>query len=326
MLYALIAAALLYAFINGLNDSAGIVAPVISVHALSPRRALFWVGLGELAGPLLFGVAVARTVGADLLAASVITPWVVLAGVLGAVLWNLTAQALSMPSSSSHALVGGLVGAAVAAGGPAAVQWTGLGKVLLALLLSPLLGFLGGFWFTRLLFGVFANFPPSINQAFRRGQVFTAFAVALAHGSNDAQKAMGVIVLALVSAGRLEGFVVPDWVRWSSAAALALGATVGGWRLIRTLGGRIFRLRPVHGFAAQSAGAGVILSAGLVGGPVSTTQVLSSALMGAGAAERWNKVRWLVARDMLLTWVFTLPTAALAGAVLYWAFTRLPWF
>jgi len=292
---------------------------------MRPRRALLWVGLGEFIGPLLFGTAVAKTVGADLLTVQALSTEIILASLAGAFVWNLFTTLAGLPASSSHALVGGLVGGALAAKGMAAIKMAGLLKVLLALFISPLLGFVGGFLLTRLLFALFANFPPRINQWFRIGQWPTAFTVAMSHGSNDAQKAMGIIVMALLTEGRLQHFGVPLWVRLAAAGAIALGASIGGWQLIRTMGGRLFRIRPIHAFSAQTSGAAVILGAALVGGPVSTTQVMSSTIMGAGAAERINKVRWMVVQDILLAWVFTIPAAGLMAALFHLAFQLLGW-
>ncbi len=328
MLYALIALALFFDFLNGFHDSSNIVATVISSRALPPRVALRLTALGEFLGPFLFGVAVARTVGEGLLDSTVITLPVVLAALLGAITWNLITWYVGMPSSSSHALVGGLLGAAIVADGLSVVHPAGLGKVLLALFISPPLGLLAGYLITRFVFFATRHATPRINNWFRRLQVVTSFGLALSHGANDAQKTMGVLTLALLASGRLTRFQVPFWVIFASSAMIALGTSFGGWRLIHTLGGRIFRVRPVHGLGSQIAGATVILGAALLGGPVSTTQVMSSAIMGTGAAERVNMVRWQVGRDMLIAWVLTIPTAALVAALCYAALAwtlGLPW-
>lgn len=317
MLITLIALALLFDFLNGVNDSANVVATVISSRAMNPRAALLLTALGEFTGPLLFGVAVAKTVGADLLVAEAINMQVMLAALIGAILWNLVTWYFGIPSSSSHALVGGLLGAAVSAAGLAVVQTAGLSRILLALFISPILGLLAGYLMTKLLFLLTRWSRPSVNRLFQRLQVLTSFGLALSHGTNDAQKTMGVITLGLVISGQLSDFSVPLWVVLAAAGAIALGTSVGGWRVIRTLGGRIIRVRPVHGFASQMAGAGVILGAALLGGPVSTTQVMSSGIMGAGAAERINMVRWQVGRDLLVAWLLTIPITALVAALAY---------
>lgn len=328
MLYVLIALGLLFDFLNGFHDSPNIVATVISSRALPPRVALRLTALGEFLGPFLFGVAVAKAIGAGLLDGDAITLPVVLAALLSAIVWNLITWYVGMPSSSSHALIGGLLGAAILADGFGVVQWSGLGKILLALFISPPLGLIAGFLITRLVFFLTRGATPRVNNWFRRLQIFTSFGLALSHGANDAQKTMGVLTLALVTSGRIPRFRVPLWVIFASSAMIALGTSFGGWRLIRTLGGRIFRVRPVHGLSAQVAGAAVIAGAALLGGPVSTTQVMGSAIMGTGAAERVNMVRWQVGRDMLVAWVLTIPMAALVAALCYAALVwmlHLPW-
>ncbi|MDH3943578.1 MAG: inorganic phosphate transporter [Anaerolineae bacterium] len=317
MLIALITLALIFDFLNGFHDSSNIVATVISTHALKPRTALLLTALGEFIGPFLFGVAVAKAVGEGLLLSSAITLQVMIAALVGAIIWNLITFFLGIPSSSSHALIGGLLGAAITGAGFGVIQSPGLIKILIALFISPPLGFLMGYLITKLVFLLSFRATPRVNQLFKRIQIPTSFALALSHGANDAQKTMGVITLGLVIAQPGTSFEVPVWVIFVSAAAIALGTSFGGWRLIRTLGGRIFRVRPVHGLSSQVAGASVILGAALLGGPVSTTQVMSSSIMGAGAAERVNMVRWHVARDLFVAWVLTIPVAALVAAVAY---------
>jgi PiT family inorganic phosphate transporter len=318
MLVAVLAGALLFDFFNGFNGSATIVATLISSRALSPRRALLLTALAELIGPFLFGVAVANTVGQDLIDPAVVTPGVLLAALAAATAWSLVTWAVGIPSSTSHALIGALLGSALIAGGLPAIRPEGLIKVAIALLFSPLAGLLGGLIVMRLTLWLASGATPRVNDLFRRLQIPASVGLAVSQGANDAQKTMGVMTLALVAAGQLPAFVVPDWVVAASAGVMALGTAIGGWRLIRTLGGRIYKIRPIHGFTAQSASGLVILAAGLLGGPVSTTQVVSSAIMGAGAAERLSKVRWGVAREMLVAWGLTVPvTAALAALVSY---------
>ena len=321
MLATLIVLALIFDFLNGLNDSASIVATVISSRALNPRPALLLTALGEFIGPFLFGVAVAKTLAADLLDPGAITLEVLVAALIGAIAWGLVTWYLGVPSSSSHALVGGLLGAAISAVGAGVVIQAGLLKILAALFLSPVLGLAASFLFTKLIFLVAGRATRRINQSFRRIQVLTAFTLALTHGSNDGQKTMGMIVLGLLAAGRLDSFQVPLWVVVAAATGIALGTSVGGWRMMRTLGGRIIKVRPVHGFASQLAGAVVVLGAGLLGGPVSTTQVLSSGIMGAGAAERVNMVRWQVGQEMLTAWLLTIPTTGLVASLSYFVLT-----
>jgi PiT family inorganic phosphate transporter len=267
-------------------------------------------------------VAVATTVGEGLLRDEVIRPAVVIAGLFSAVSWNLVTWYLGLPSSSSHALVGGLLGAAVLSGGLDVVRMDGLIKILLALLVSPVLGIIAGFLAMRLTLFAAQDAHPRVNTLFRRLQALTLVGLALSHGTNDAQKTMGVIAMGLLASGYLERFEVPLWVIAASAGSIALGTSLGGWRLIRTLGGKIFRVRPVHGFASQVAGATVILGAALLGGPVSTTQVMSSAIMGVGAAERLSKVRWMVLRDLVVAWALTIPLTALLAAGSYFVIDR----
>jgi len=318
MFIVLIALALLFVFLNGLSDSANVVATVISSRALNPRPALLLTALGEFLGPLLFGLAVARSLGEDLLDARSLNPEVLVAALIGAILWIVLTSRLGIPSSSSHALVGGLLGAALSNGGIEVIKESGLAKILLALLISPPLGLLAGYLMMRLLFLLAHWATPRINRTFRRLQVLTSFGLALGHGANDAQKTMGVIALGLLVSGRSDEFNVPSWVVLISALGIAVGTAVGGWRIIRTLGGRIMKVRPVHGLASQLGGASVMLAAALLGGPVSVTQVMSSSIMGAGAAERVKMVRWQVGREMLTAWLLTIPVAGLIAALSLW--------
>ena len=317
MLYVIIGAGLIFDFLNGFHDSSNIVATVISSRAMSPRVALLMAAIAHFCAPFLFGVAVATTIGKGVIDPSAISPKVIIAGVIAAVLWNVLTWWLGMPSSSSHALVGGLFGAAVIANGIEIIQMRGLTKVLLALFISPPLGMLAGYLFMRIVLFLVRNASPRVSTVFKRLQIFTALALSLSHGTNDAQKTMGILTMGLVSAGFQDTFEVPLWVIAISAGAIALGTAMGGWRLIHTLGGRIVRIRPIHGFTSQIASASVILSAALFGGPVSTTQVVGSAIMGVGAAERISKVRWQVGREMIVTWLITLPVTAVLSAALF---------
>jgi PiT family inorganic phosphate transporter len=295
---------------------------MISSRALSPRVALGMTALANFIGPFVFGVAVATTIGEELVIASAINAPVLLAALVSAILWNLLTWYLGFPSSSSHALIGGFIGAVVLAAGWGAIQIGGLEKVLIALFASPILGFLVGYLILRVTLLLSWSATPRINGFFRKSQVVTALALALSHGTNDAQKTMGIITLALMTGGYLSVFEVPLWVILACATMIALGTALGGWKLIRTLGGKFYKIRPVDGFASQLASAAVILTASLVGGPVSTTQVVSSAIMGVGTAERANKVRWGVAQEIAMAWLLTIPATALVGAGLYWLFER----
>ncbi|MDY7075684.1 MAG: inorganic phosphate transporter [Chloroflexota bacterium] len=312
-----VATALAFDFLNGFHGSANIVATMIASRAMGPRRALILSAIAHFAGPFLFGVAVATTIGNKVVQPHASTLPVVLAALVAAIIWNLITWLLGIPSSSSHALVGGLVGATIIGYGTDAVQIPGLTKIVAALLLSPLAGLFGGYLFMKLVLFLARGSSPKINRFFKRAQSFTALGLALSHGANDAQKTMGIITMGLVSAGVLKEFYVPLWVIAASAGAISLGTAVGGWRIIRTLGGKFYKIRPVHGFATQVTSAVVILTAALLGGPVSTTQVVSSSILGVGSAERLSKVRWKVAGNIVTAWLLTIPASGLLAALAY---------
>jgi len=313
----IVALALLFDFLNGIHDSSNIVATMISSRAFRPQVALIMTATAEFLGPFLFGVAVARTIGEEVADPAALTLDVVLAALLASIIWNLLTWFLGIPSSSSHALIGSLVGAVGAGAGLGVIKVSGLEKVLIALFASPVVGFVVGFLLLRMIFFLARNASPRINEFFKRSQIITALGMAFSHGTNDAQKTMGVITLSLVVGGVIQTFHVPRWVIAASAGSIALGTAFGGWRLIRTLGGRFYKIRPVHSFATQLSSGLVILVASLAGGPVSTTQVVSSAIIGVGSAERWSKVRWSVAGDILTAWFVTLPVTAAISAGLY---------
>ena len=317
MLFILIVVALLFDFTNGSNDVSNIIATAVSSRAISQRNALVLMTVAVFIAPFLFGVAVASTLGKGLVDPQAVSLEVVLSAVIAAITWNLTTRHLGIPSSSSHALIGGLLGASILANGFSVVQLPGLFKVLRGLFLSPLLGLLVGLFFTKLVLLLTRYQSTKVNNTFKRLQFFTLLALALSYGTNDAQKTMGIITLGLVSAGVLPVFHVPMWVVVSCATAISLGAAFGGWRLIRTLGGRIYRIRPVNAFSSQFSAALVILSAATTGVPVSSTHVISTAIMGSGAAERPNKIRWQIGRDMLLTWIITIPLSGALAALVY---------
>jgi inorganic phosphate transporter, PiT family len=329
-----IATAVVFDFLNGFHDSSNIVSTMISSRALSPRQALLITAIAEFIGPFIFGVAVATTIGSEILSHEVMTLSVILAGIVSAVGWNLLTWYLGMLSSSSHALIGGLIGAALCDSAMrqfaegmdtindfyavfAVIKTSGVLKIVVALLVSPVLGLVAGFVIMRLIRFFFRGVGPGINAFFKHGQVLTAVGLALSHGTNDAQKTMGVITMGLLATGQITEFKVPIWVVALSAATIAAGTATGGWRLIRTLGGKFYKIRPVHGFTTQLSAASVIIGAALVGGPVSTTQVVSSAIMGAGSAERITKVRWHVGRQIALTWIVTIPSTAFVAALIF---------
>ena len=317
ILIVFIITALAFDFLNGFHDSANIVATMIASRAMGPRRALVLSAIAHFIGPFLFGVAVATTIGHNVVKPHANTMAVVLAALLASIIWNLITWFLGIPSSSSHALVGGLVGATVIGYGLNAVQSYGLIKIIAALLLSPPIGLLGGYILMKLVLFLARGATPRINWFFKRAQTFTALGLALSHGANDAQKTMGIITMGLVGSGVLQQFHVPLWVVAASAGAISLGTAMGGWRIIRTLGGKFYKIRPVHGFTTQITSATVILGAALLGGPVSTTQVVSSSILGVGTAERGSKVRWGVAGSIVTAWLLTIPASGILAAMAY---------
>ncbi len=327
---------LVFDYTNGFHDASNIVATVIASRAMTPIQAVILVAIFEFLGPLLGGTAVADTIGkfidlGDLAAATSLS--IILCGVFGAIAWNLGTWWFGMPSSSSHALVGGLVGPVVVSAGPGHVVWgfgelflhghvTGVTKVLLALVLSPIIGFWVGFVIHRLAGLLLRGAKPSLNRYLRRAQIFTAAWLAFSHGTNDAQKSMGIITMVLLTGGLITEFEVPFWVILACAIAITLGILSGGWRIVRTVGFGIYKVRPLHALNAQTAAAAVIFGAALAGGPVSTTHVVSSSIMGIGASERPRAVRWAKAKDIVTTWLITIPGAASVGIVA-WLVTRV---
>jgi PiT family inorganic phosphate transporter len=313
MLIVFIALAVVFDFINGFHDSSNIVATVIFSRALPPRVALILAAISHFIAPFLFGVAVATTIGEALLDVRALTMNVIMAAIVSAIIWNLITWYFGIPSSSSHALLGGLLGAALMhSRSLAVVSASGLFKIAVALFLSPIAGLIVGYIIMKITLFLVRGATPKVNHLFRRFQIVTLIGLSLSHGTNDAQKTMGLIAMGLLLSGQISSFYVPMWV-----VTIGLGTLFGGWRLIRTLGGKIFRIRPIHGFTSQIAGSIVILSAALLGGPVSTTQVMSSSILGVGAAERINKVRWSVLGDMATTWLFTIPVNAVLAALFY---------
>jgi PiT family inorganic phosphate transporter len=322
IIIAIVILALVYAFLNGRNDSSSIVATMISSRSLSPRTALFITAVAEFLGPFIFGIAVAKTIGHGIVQAETISTTVILAAMLSAVAWSLLTGYLGLPSSSSHALVGGLIGAVVMGAGWQAIQISGLEKTLIPLFVAPVIGFGIGFIVLRIVMRLSWDAAPSINENFKRNQIFTVIALALSHGSNDAPKAMGIITLALITEKYLNTFVVPTWVILTCALAISAGTAVGAQKLVRTVGAKFYKIAPMDAFSAQLASAIVVMTASLTGGPVSASQVISTAIMGVGAAERPNKVRWKIAEDIGMTWLLTIPATALLAALVYKLLTR----
>jgi PiT family inorganic phosphate transporter len=325
-LVAVVVVALFFDFTNGFHDTANAIATSVSTRALSPRAAVFSAAILNFAGAFVF-LEVAATVAKGIVNPDVITLEVVLAGLVGAITWNLITWYLALPSSSSHALIGGILGSAVAATGFDVVKWDGLKeKVLIPSLLAPLVGLIGAAaLMTGLLWIIRKRSPGIVNRVFRRLQLVSGAFVAFTHGTNDAQKTMGIITLALISSGHLEAepFHVPTWVIVSAAAAMAAGTYAGGWRIIKTLGTRVAKLNPPQGFAAQTSTAVILWLTARYGFPVSTTHTISGSVLGAGASTRFSAVRWGVAGNILLAWVLTIPCAGAVGALME-SLTRLP--
>ncbi len=306
---------LVYDFFNGYNDSGSIVATIVSTRALAPRVALSLTAVAEFTGPFLFGVAVAQTIGAGIVSPEAITINVVVAALISAISWGIFTSIFGIPSSSSHALIGGLIGSVGVSIGFNAIHLSGLTILLVALFVSPIISLFVGYLFTRLVYFLARKSTLRINQFFKNAQIVTGVTLALSHGTNDAQKTMAMITLSLIATGYLHEFRVLPWVVAISAGGIALGTSAGGWRMIRTVGGKFYRIRPVHGFSTQVSSAVVILSAALLGGPVSTSQVISSALLGVGAADRKSMVRWGVAANIVVAWLLTIPVTALLAAL-----------
>ena len=316
-----VAVALTFDFLNGFHDSANVVATAIASRAMSPRSALTMSALTNFAGPFLFGVAVATTIGHEVITKEAVTIPVALAALSSAIVWNILTWRLGIPSSSSHALIGGFVGAAIAGYGLDAIRPEGMQKVLVGLFVSPFLGLGLGWLVMRVVLWVGQGMTPRANVFFLRSQWLTTLALGLSHGTNDAQKTMGILAMGLVAFGVLPRFYIPTWVIFVSASAMALGTALGGWRLIRTMGAGFYRVRPLHAFSSQVASFGVIIGAALWGAPVSTTQVISSSIVGAGSAERINKVRWGVAKQIVSAWMLTIPFTGLLGALMFWFYS-----
>jgi PiT family inorganic phosphate transporter len=320
ILWIVIATALAFDFTNGFHDTANAVATAVGTRAMSPRFAVALAAILNFAGAFI-SLEVAATIGKGIVEADAVTTTVIFAALVGAITWNLITWWYGLPSSSSHALIGGVVGAVVAHAGWSAVKGDGLvDKVLIPGLFAPMLAFIAAGASILIAYVVAGRRRPGpVARGFRLGQYVSSSLFALAHGTNDAQKTMGVITLALVANGNLsaEDFEVPTWVVLSSAAAIALGTYSGGWRIIRTMGTRIIKMDPAQGFAAQSSGASVLFSATALGYPLSTTQVISGAVMGAGAAKSVSAVRWGIAGNIAVAWVLTIPAAAMIGAVAY---------
>jgi inorganic phosphate transporter, PiT family len=318
-LVALISIALLFDALNGLHDAANSIATVVSTRVLRPHYAVAWAAFFNFIAFLFFGVHVAQTVGTGIVAAEVVDAAVIFGALMGAIVWNLITWWLGIPSSSSHALIGGLAGAAVTKAGLGAIVWKGLGITSAAIVLSPLLGFLLALLLVLAVSWVFVRSTPSaVDNFFRSAQLLSAALYSLGHGGNDAQKTMGIIAVLLYSQGLLGAtFHIPFWVVLTCQAAMGLGTLIGGWRIVHTLGSRITRLHPVQGFCAEAGGSMTLFLATYFGVPVSTTHTITGAIVGVGAARKVAGVRWNVASNVVVAWIVTLPASALFGAVFY---------
>jgi PiT family inorganic phosphate transporter len=333
----LIAIVLIFEFSNGFNDCANMVAPPIITGALDSRKALLIISFFEFIGAWFLGTAVAQTLGKGIVDPPHITIAALFAALFGAILWNIGGWYFGMPSSSSHALIGGLLGAIAIGSGPEWIHWRKVWEVLTVLILTPAVGLIAGRYLTKQILTLFENFKPGpANRLFKRLQIFSSITLALSHGANDAQKGMGIISLSLIILHRVSpqsiekiyqpmpdgAFYVPKWVILICSLALALGVSTGGWRIIRTLGKRLYKVRPVHGFSAQACSSAIIYLSSLFGFPVSTTQIVSSSILGAGSARSLGSVRWGVGWQIFFIWIVTIPGSAILSALFCWLIKR----
>jgi inorganic phosphate transporter, PiT family len=321
VLVGLIAVALLFDFLNGLHDAANSIATIVSTRVLRPQFAVFWAAFFNFVAFMVFGLHVAQTIGTGIIDPAIVDAQVIFAALVGAIVWNLVTWALGIPSSSSHALIGGLFGAGVAKAGLSAAVWSGLSKTVIAIVLSPLVGFLLAMVLVAIVsWASVRSTPFAVDRAFRILQFASASLYSLGHGGNDAQKTMGIIAVLLYSQGQLGGeFFVPFWVVLSCQAAMAMGTLMGGWRIVRTMGLRITKLTPMQGFCAETGGAATLFMATFLGVPVSTTHTITGAIVGVGAARRLSAVRWNVASSIVYAWVITMPASAIVAALTWWA-------
>lgn len=318
LIWAVVLLAVLFDYVNGFHDTANAIATSVSTRAITPRHAIIMAATLNFAGAMI-STGVAKTIGGDLvLNPSQISLEVIVAALIGSIIWNITNWYYRIPSSSSHSLVGGVIGAVSISVGPAALDITGISKIIMSLILSPIVALATGYFVMIGLLWIFRNFSPiTLNRQFRKMQLVSASLMAFSHGSNDAQKAMGIIALALLSGGYIETMEIPIWVKIACATSMALGTSAGGWRIISTMGTKIFKMESINGFAADLNSSIVIFTATFLHLPVSTTHVVSGSIMGIGSAERVRAVHWGVARSMLLAWVITIPISACISAVIY---------
>ncbi|EGS36667.1 inorganic phosphate transporter [Megasphaera sp. UPII 135-E] len=319
LIWLIVLLAILFDYINGFHDTANAIATSVSTRAISPRNAIFMAAILNFTGAMV-STGVAKTIGGDLVSQpSEISLEVIVAALIGAIIWNIATWYFCIPSSSSHSLIGGVIGAVCISVGPAALDSDGIGKIILSLVLSPVIALAIGYLVMIAILWIVRNRSPLLlNRQFRKMQLLSASLMAFSHGANDAQKAMGIIALALVTGGYLEAMEIPIWVKLACATSMALGTSVGGWRIISTMGTKIFKMESINGFAADLNSALVIFGATFLHLPVSTTHVVSGSIMGVGSAKRVRAVHWGVARSMLIAWVVTIPISAAISAGIYW--------
>jgi PiT family inorganic phosphate transporter len=318
-LIALVAIALVFDFFNGMNDAGNSIATIVSTRVLKPQYAVVWASFFNFIAFIFFGLHVAQTIGTGIIDVDLVTPRVIFGALVGAIAWDVITWLLGIPASSSHALIGGLLGAGVAKAGFGAVVWGGVGKTSIAIVLSPLIGFSLALLLMLVVSWLFVRTTPyTVDRNFRMMQFVSASLISLGHGGNDAQKTMGIIAVLIYSQGYMEGaFHVPFWIVISCQAAIGLGTLAGGWRIVKTMGSKITRLTPVQGFCAETGGAITLFTATHLGIPVSTTHTITSAIMGVGAAKKISAVRWNVANNIVVAWIITIPCAALIAAFAY---------
>ncbi len=319
LMVALVAIALVFDFFNGMNDAGNSIATIVSTRVLKPQYAVVWASFFNFIAFIFFGLHVAQTIGTGIIDVSLVTPRVIFGALIGAIAWDVITWSLGIPASSSHALIGGLVGAGIAKAGFGAVVWGGVGKTTAAIVLSPLIGFGLALVLMLAVSWLFVRTTPyTVDRNFRMLQFVSASLISLGHGGNDAQKTMGIIAVLIYSQGYMEGsFHVPFWVVLTCQAAIGLGTLAGGWRIVKTMGSKITRLTPVQGFCAETGGAITLFTATHLGIPVSTTHTITSAIMGVGAAKKISAVRWNVANNIVVAWIITIPCAALIAALAY---------
>jgi PiT family inorganic phosphate transporter len=318
VVFGIIAVALSFDYINGFHDAANSIATIVSTRVLSPGQAVIWAAFFNFVAAFTFGTAVAKTIGKGMIDLSAVTLGVIFAGLIGAIVWDLITWYYGLPTSSSHALIGGYAGAAVANAGFTAIVLSGWTKTLIYIVLAPMIGLILALIITVAIFWIFQRWTPTkVDRLFRRAQLVSAAAYSLGHGTNDAQKTMGIIAGVLFTAGYLKTFMIPTWVILAAHSAIALGTLSGGWRIIHTMGSKITRLQPVGGFAAETAGAITLFIASSIGVPVSTTHTITGAIVGVGATRRLSAVRWGIAGRIVWAWVLTIPMAALIGALTF---------